>query len=434
MMGDTIRSRRRELSITQEELADGACSRSYLSQIERNRRIPSPSIIADLARKLEIPLSEFTQYYLDRDSGVTSSRLLFMARVLALHGFMPDARQCLEEAGRQQMKASRNNHEFRCSYIKTEGSLAFRDGNHRDAMAKYLELVELCRRRPADTFSLAQSLFLAGNTAIHMNDYQTAKKLLFEALCHVLFMNADCITGTATRLRDLCVATVRDLMHALLTLREHSLASSLYEVIASRWDEMKITKPLHILLSEGFIHITTGKLDRAEAVFSEVARRTDEPSFVICAYVNLGLIHRLRGNLDRALTYQMMAWELQNEHGSHLSLQRIANEIARCYMKKGEADAAADWLNAGADTYCDEPEPLIEEERILLEAETALALDPERSRAVLKGFGKPELPPEMAMISDLIQAQEMLTGGRVEDAVERISTVRESLWQLLEIQ
>lgn len=58
-LGDTIRKRRKELRMTQNDLAQGVCTQAMISKIERNELNPSINIIYKLAEKLDVPLSYF---------------------------------------------------------------------------------------------------------------------------------------------------------------------------------------------------------------------------------------------------------------------------------------------------------------------------------------------------------------------------------------
>lgn len=62
--GKAVRRRRRELDLSQEELADRAnLHRTYISNIERGRMNPSLENVARIAEALEIPLSALFANY-----------------------------------------------------------------------------------------------------------------------------------------------------------------------------------------------------------------------------------------------------------------------------------------------------------------------------------------------------------------------------------
>jgi len=57
-VGKKLRHIRKNMRITQEELADGICNRSYVSQIEKGNVVPSPEILEQLAKKLNTDLKD----------------------------------------------------------------------------------------------------------------------------------------------------------------------------------------------------------------------------------------------------------------------------------------------------------------------------------------------------------------------------------------
>lgn len=60
MDGDKIRIMRATKRISQQELADMAnVQRSYLSQIESNKRNPSVAVLAKIAKALDCNINEF---------------------------------------------------------------------------------------------------------------------------------------------------------------------------------------------------------------------------------------------------------------------------------------------------------------------------------------------------------------------------------------
>lgn len=57
-LGKRIQKRRKELEITQEELAEKVkVSRAYMGFIEQGRNIPSLELLEKIAKALKIPLS-----------------------------------------------------------------------------------------------------------------------------------------------------------------------------------------------------------------------------------------------------------------------------------------------------------------------------------------------------------------------------------------
>ncbi|HOB09074.1 MAG: helix-turn-helix domain-containing protein [Limnochordia bacterium] len=58
MIGDNIRLRRKKMRLSQEALAKGNWTRSYVSQIERGRILPSLQTLSQIANKLDTTVAE----------------------------------------------------------------------------------------------------------------------------------------------------------------------------------------------------------------------------------------------------------------------------------------------------------------------------------------------------------------------------------------
>lgn len=58
-LGARIRARRRELGLTQAELAHGKCSKSFISQIEQGLVWPSLPVMIHIAQRLGKPIEWF---------------------------------------------------------------------------------------------------------------------------------------------------------------------------------------------------------------------------------------------------------------------------------------------------------------------------------------------------------------------------------------
>lgn len=60
LLGKRVQKRRKELNLTQEELAEKVdISRAYMGYIEQGRNVPSLEVVQKIAKVLKKPLSEF---------------------------------------------------------------------------------------------------------------------------------------------------------------------------------------------------------------------------------------------------------------------------------------------------------------------------------------------------------------------------------------
>lgn len=58
-VGELIKARRKQLGLTQKELADNVCTQATISKIEKNELTPSANLLKDIADKLEISVAYF---------------------------------------------------------------------------------------------------------------------------------------------------------------------------------------------------------------------------------------------------------------------------------------------------------------------------------------------------------------------------------------
>ncbi|RXK19161.1 helix-turn-helix domain-containing protein [Macrococcus sp. DPC7161] len=58
LLGDSIKKRRKEIGMTQKELAKGISTQSQISKIEKNETIPLASLLIDIAKKLNLSLDQ----------------------------------------------------------------------------------------------------------------------------------------------------------------------------------------------------------------------------------------------------------------------------------------------------------------------------------------------------------------------------------------
>lgn len=57
-LGETIRTRREKLGLSQNDVAAGAMSAAYISHLEKDRRDPSVAVLEHLARSLKLDFFE----------------------------------------------------------------------------------------------------------------------------------------------------------------------------------------------------------------------------------------------------------------------------------------------------------------------------------------------------------------------------------------
>lgn len=71
-IGDLIKRRRKQIGITQKELANGLCTQGTISKIEKDTLMPSSSLLKELADRLEVSISYF---YGDPTTSINDNRV-----------------------------------------------------------------------------------------------------------------------------------------------------------------------------------------------------------------------------------------------------------------------------------------------------------------------------------------------------------------------
>ncbi|MBS3872939.1 MAG: helix-turn-helix transcriptional regulator [Firmicutes bacterium] len=132
MLGERIKSARLEKGLSQEELAQGLLSRSYICELERNKRRPSLATIGALAERLGKPLD----YFLENEQQAVEARAsirIDQAYSLVGIGDMAGARKALREVQlvhKQLSVALRARYHDLYSWLEQEDGHAFSAVNH----------------------------------------------------------------------------------------------------------------------------------------------------------------------------------------------------------------------------------------------------------------------------------------------------------------
>lgn len=147
-LGDKIRERRRELGLTQGELAGDAITRNMLSQIEGGKATPSLSTLLLLAKRLSVPVGYFfceeeQEFYYRKASVMPRLSALYHAHSYAecLRVFEKELGACDDELG--YMMAS-------CAYFC--GFRAWKNGSFETALAYFSSALDYVQETayPAD--------------------------------------------------------------------------------------------------------------------------------------------------------------------------------------------------------------------------------------------------------------------------------------------
>ncbi|CEY37943.1 helix-turn-helix domain-containing protein [Streptococcus pneumoniae] len=81
ILAEKLRSKRKELGLSQQSLAKGICEQSQISKIERGNFMPSAELLFKIAQRLEVPLNYFFNEQIEVKSNLSNFKHL-SARLL----------------------------------------------------------------------------------------------------------------------------------------------------------------------------------------------------------------------------------------------------------------------------------------------------------------------------------------------------------------
>ncbi len=346
-IGEVIRKQRRQNNLSQAELSEGICSRSHLSQIENGKRVPGPIVMARLTERLDLPLLNFVDEYMQK-AAVSTGDYIRLARELTMREHFQLAKEILDIPKRflqQQKKDPDSNYKFKRDYKDALAYWYNRQGEYNNALHHYHDYLRLCQRRPSNRYHLARAHFVVGNNTIYVDGYTASKEPLLLAFGHIISLAPDSSRIDFQRVISLHEKVMRSLLHVLVRLKEHQVARDIYEMARMRWDELGILENPNenILLDAGLSFLGAGDIENARQLFETIAFRTSESPLNRLCLANLGLIYRVKGQIYRALGFLEEAWELYQEDGGWDG-RAVVNEITLCHIDLGNHKKAEEWI------------------------------------------------------------------------------------------
>ncbi len=348
-IGQLIKKYRQQKDMSQSELADEVCSRSYLSHIENGERIPSADVLGRLADNLQVPLDRFVDSYL-RDSGFTVEECFRLSKKLSDRSLFDPAEEILKK-GRQYSTADTGlefvDRRHEKLYKDALGHLYACKGEHQDACKVFRQHLLLCRRRPAERFELARAHYLMGRSLLRCDDYEEAENHLQMAFTHVLSVDPEQSPVHSQKVVGLHEDTVHGFVQVLIRKRKFASARDILKMARLRWDELGILDEPHplIILCNGIGYIGTGNLERAQEILEMLSRQpVSDDIYHYFSSIYLGKIFRASNKTSRALRHLSNAWDIYTEE-QMWNARHAANEFARCHLQVNDLEKAESWLD-----------------------------------------------------------------------------------------
>ena len=379
-LGERVRALRVAAGLTQVELADGRCSKEYISQIERGKTRPTESTVALLAERLGVDPGFLT-------SGVSTEERTKVEALLARAEALSEAHSYSEAIGafREARPALGGTWapmlELRA--LSGEAWALQQSGEIDPALALLRQARELAESPQFSDVDRADVLFRIGVCRYKLSSVGTALALFDEALALAERSGLPCdllradILGWRSRCHRLqrdYVAAHEDVERALELAQDlgdrRAIANTYFQasLIAQRqghWvqsrgyaqraknlyqelnDERNVGR---LLLALGGLTLLLGDEDKAvehlKASFSR-ALESDSPPDAAQALQGLARVHLNRGEYDQADELARKALALLDDREDYLhEVCPSQLVLGRALMERGRLDEAGDCFRA----------------------------------------------------------------------------------------
>lgn len=82
LLASRIKNRRKELKMSQKELAEGICKQGQISRLENGEYIPGSVLLHELSRKLNVSMDYFFDEQISSDSNKLNNFKSYQKRLL----------------------------------------------------------------------------------------------------------------------------------------------------------------------------------------------------------------------------------------------------------------------------------------------------------------------------------------------------------------
>ena len=178
VIGSQIKQIRMKLNMTQGELADGICSRSYISQLEMGYSLPLPDLLTKIAERLQVPMSELYE-------DCNREEVIKVNIHRNIRGLIANIEVCdWKKAHKYLFRLSdvQLNQEEKSIYVWGKGALARSEQHFYQSAAYFLESIELVREASdPDPLLLIRPLTSLGELYASIEQPEKAISHLYEA-------------------------------------------------------------------------------------------------------------------------------------------------------------------------------------------------------------------------------------------------------------
>lgn len=332
-LGNNIRRRRKDLGLTQAELAEGIISVPYLSLIENEKAHPGPDILNPLAQRLHSHVKDLLGVT-DQNDFRRAEFLIDKIRTALAYDHYEEAKNSLDEL--KELSAESSDHRVLIKTDLMEINFFIHFAEEEMYQAKFASFEKKWNKIEDDANLLAWQLRIKGN--IHFKDDR------FEAALHCYKQAENLFPHVTDELEKAYI--YGNLGRTYLILSDPALGILYSEKAINimlqkdRW--LEVCSMFNIL---GACHTNKGNFSEGIECFERVLRIADQFMFskmlVSRTYHELGVCYLKSGDFNQAIQYlnrslavvrpdRLPDWEEGAVH----------QVLCRTYLRTGELDQA----------------------------------------------------------------------------------------------
>jgi transcriptional regulator with XRE-family HTH domain len=179
LIGERIKRVRIQLGLSQTQLAGNDLTRSFISQVENGRCLPSPQTLRKLADRLGKPVSYFLE---EQNNALFGARFLWQAALAdAALGNWASARPKLAEA--LQLIRRAEEPDWACDVQFLYARCLFHLGELEEALDHYEEMLDR-HRATGNLLKVLETWLHMANCYLRLEQYSTARRLYQKVIRH----------------------------------------------------------------------------------------------------------------------------------------------------------------------------------------------------------------------------------------------------------
>lgn len=394
-LGLRIRARRRELGLTQSQIAGSELTKGFISLIEQGHAKPSVQTIVLLARRLQRPVG----YFLEDDDSVASLRLMSAWAATALKSGEPKA--AVERFSRAlEIASQRGDRDAEIEALIGRSLSLIRLGEFDKATRDATVAKELIGS-PSVSGRVAKVLYASALLAYHQHDFGTARNRFLE------FRRVAATTGLVQR--DLIGDVLIKLGETHRHLGEHTEAASCFQEALSTLEPAEDLRRVAALHTElGVARREDGDPELAEAHFARAEHAfefSEVLSLLATARKNVGVLLLDQGQVDEAVGHLEGSLLIRKQLGHRKECGAVLRELARAFVLR-RAFGGAERMLAEAEHLARDYQDLVELARIdlgrarLMRAQGLSRAARRHYKRALAGLAATDMKEDLAVASN----------------------------------